>query len=273
MGRDHEQMQDQAVLADRPVHIRVEDDAGVRCVTFDRPDKLNAMTETMFDELTDALIDAALSRSVSCVVLAGTGRAFTVGWDVAEMSAPPHQHDGRRHGPGPCLEELAQFPKPLISAVNGMAVGFGATTPLHSDLVIASTDARFRFPFVELGLAGESAVTATLPMRVGYQEAARLLLTCDWVDADEAVAMGLVSRVVPPEQLMPVTLELAHRIASMPYDAVTATKRLLLAAKVETVRATLAREAQSYALLLGGPSNRAAIEKFTNRQSKGNRDD
>jgi enoyl-CoA hydratase/carnithine racemase len=266
-------VEDDALVSDRDGwtdaagRLLIDDSNGVRCVTFDRPSKLNAMTDAMFDELTETLVDASLDHAVSCLVLTGTGRAFSVGWDIAEMEAPPQHRDKRRHGPTPCLEELAQFAKPLICAVNGLAVGFGATTPLHSDLVIAATEARFRFPFAELGLAGESAVTATLPMRVGYQEAARLLLTCDWVDAEEAVAIGLAWKAVPAEQLMPVTMELACRIAKLPRDAVAATKGLLLAAKLEAVRSALARERASYALLLGGPSNRTALEAFSHRRT------
>lgn len=243
--------------------VLVADNAGVRCVTLNRPDKLNAMTEAMFDAITDALVDASINPDVSCVVLTGTGRAFSTGWDLAEMSRPPRSPDGRRHGPVPCLDELSRFPKPLLCAVNGLAVGFGATTPLHCDVVIAATSARFRFPFAELGLAGESAVSATLPLRVGHQEAARILLTCDWVDAAEAKDLGLVWKTVDPEQLMPEILGLAHRIAGLPTEATRATKKLLLASKIEGVRAAMAREIESYDLLLGGPANLAAIERFT----------
>jgi enoyl-CoA hydratase/carnithine racemase len=260
---------EQTILTDGQVNIRVDDDEGVRCVTLDRPHKLNAMTEPMYDRLTEVLIDAALSESISCVVLTGAGRAFSTGRDMRAMTAPPRTHDGRRHGSVSCIEELVQFPKPLICAVNGMAVGFGATMPLHCDLVIASTEARFRFPFVELGLAGESASSVTLPIRVGYQQAARLLLTCDWVDAAEAVSLGLVLKAVAPENLMPEALDLARRVARMPADAVQATKKLLLAGKIGAVRSAFAREVESYAQLLGGPANRAAIEAFANlRQAK-----
>lgn len=244
----------------------VEDDGGVRCITLSRPEKLNAFTDVMFDGLTDILIDSEVDRNISCVVLTGAGRAFTVGWDLSEMGNRRTYDDGRRHGPSPCIEELIRFPKPLICAVNGLAVGFGATTPLHSDVAIASSDARFRFPFAELGLAGESAVTATLASRVGYQEAARLLLTCDWVDAEEAARIGLVWKVVPPQDLRSTTLELAHRIARHPHQSVTATKRLLLAAKADGVRAAFARELDSYALLLGGPANREAIEAVSRKR-------
>jgi enoyl-CoA hydratase/carnithine racemase len=261
-------------MTDLQVPIRVEDGDGVRCVILNRPDKLNAMTEPMYDRITELLIDAALSTSISCVVITGTGRAFSTGRDVGHLLAQPRTDDGRRHGSIPCIEELAQFPKPLLCAVNGMAVGFGATLPLHCDLVIASSEARFRFPFAEMGLAGESASSVTLPLRVGYQQAARLLLTCDWVDAAEAVSLGLVLKAVAPEDLMPMTLELARRIARMPADAVQGTKKLLLASKIEDVRTAFAREVESYARLLGGPANRAAIQAFaTARHAKGKKVD
>jgi enoyl-CoA hydratase/carnithine racemase len=247
----------------------VEDDAGVRCITLSRPEKLNAFTAAMFDGLTEILIDSEVNRDISCVVITGAGRAFSAGWDLSEMSNPPTHDDGHRHGPQPCIDELIRFPKPLITAVNGLAIGFGATTPLHSDVTIASSDARFRFPFAELGLAGESAATATLALRVGYQEAARLLLTCDWIDAEEAARIGLVWKVVPPRQLRFTALDLAHRIARNPYQSVTATKRLLLSSKIDGVRAAFAREMDNYAVLLGGPANREAIDAVWRQRQAG----
>lgn len=244
----------------------VSDDGGVRCITMSRPEKLNCFTEAMFDDLADILIATEVDPKVACVVITGTGRAFCAGWDLAEMGVERSHDDGRRHGPVPCIDELIRFPKPLISAVNGLAVGFGATTPLHSDITVAAHDARFRFPFAELGLAGESASTATLALRVGYQEAARLLLTCDWVDADEAARIGLVWKVVPAEDLHSTALEVAHRIARHPPQSVTATKRLLLSTKIDAVRTAFTREMDQYALLLGGPANRAAVEAMTSRR-------
>jgi enoyl-CoA hydratase/carnithine racemase len=244
----------------------VTDDGGVRCITLSRPEKLNCFTEAMFDDLTEILIDSEVNRDVICVVITGTGRAFSAGWDLAEMGVKIAHDDGRRHGPGACIDELIRFQKPLITAVNGLAIGFGATTPLHSDITVASSDARFRFPFAEIGLAGESASTATLALRVGYQEAARLLLTCDWVDAEEAARIGLVWKVVPPEELLSTVLDLAHRIARHPRQSVTATKRLLLATKIDAVRTAMARELDNYALLLGGPANREAIEAVSRKR-------
>jgi enoyl-CoA hydratase/carnithine racemase len=244
----------------------VEDGAGVRCITINRPEKLNSFTDPMFDRLAEILIDADVSTDITCVVITGTGRAFSAGWDLSEMGVKHSYTDGRRHGPVPCIDELIRFRKPLISAVNGLAVGFGATTALHCDLTIASADARFRFPFAELGLPGESAVTATLAMRVGYQEAARLLLTCDWVDAEEAARIGLVWKVVPPDELRSAALDLAGRIARHPRQSVTATKRLMLATKVDQVLLAMDREQDNYAAHLGGPANREAIARLTRRR-------
>ncbi|WP_166554847.1 enoyl-CoA hydratase/isomerase family protein [Mycolicibacterium sp. CBMA 226] len=242
--------------------VEVADDGAVRIVTLNRSHRLNAMTQAMFDSVTAALVDASLDPDVSCVVMTGSGRAFSAGWDMAEMGQPGSPLDGRRHGPVPCIEELLGFPKPLLCAVNGIAVGFGATTPLHADLTIASEEARFRFPFAELGLAGESAVSATLPLRIGYQQAARLLLTGAWIDASEAAELGLVWKVTKSDDLMAHTLEIAHRIAALPIEATSATKKLLLASRTDLVRGALAREMECYDRLLGGPANLAAIDRF-----------
>lgn len=247
--------------------VNVVDDAGVRLISFDRPEKLNAMTAGMYDELRDLLIDAGLRPDVSCVVLTGRGRAFCTGWDLAELRDPPSADDGRRHGPVPCIEELIRFEKPLLGACNGLAVGFGATTMLHCDLVVAGHSARFQFPFVRLGLAGEAACSVTLPMRVGYQEAARLLFTAEWIDGPQAVEAGLAWRCVPDEELLPVTMGIARAIAQMPLEAVVATKRLLLAGRLEPVRSALEREITAYDRLLGGPANQAAVQKLLTQRT------
>jgi enoyl-CoA hydratase/carnithine racemase len=254
---------DQSDIEDPETYIRVKDNEGVRSVTLNRSEKLNAMTGAMYDRLTEVLVGAAVDPTVACVLLSAEGRAFCSGRDLAELSRPPTSVDGRRHGSIPCIDELIGFPKPIVCAVNGLAVGFGATLPLHCDLVVASTEARFKFPFVELGLAGESASTVTLPARIGYQEAARLLFTSAWVGADEAESLGLVLKIVQPASLMAESFALAAQISKMPADAVRATNRLLLAGRIEAVRSAFAREIEAYGVLLDGPSNRDAMSTIS----------
>jgi enoyl-CoA hydratase/carnithine racemase len=247
--------------------IVVADDTGIRKITLNRPARLNAMQNDTFDGLRDILIASSLDTEIKCVVLTGAGRGFCAGWNLDEMQSRPVFADGKRHGAVPCIEELVRFNKPLIAAVNGVAVGFGATLTLHADIAIGSSEARLRFPFTELGLAGESAVSATLPSRVGYQEAARLLFTCDWIDANDAARLGLIWRVVAPADLLPTAMSLGSRIAQMPLESLVATKQLLFAAKASPVLPALDREVAMYARLMGGPSNLKAIEDFKNRRA------
>src|SRR5438093_9268482 len=124
------------------------------------------------------LVDTAARTDIAVVVLTGAGRAFSAGQDLHPGAA--HAVDGEPHGFGPFMDALDSFPKPLIAAVNGLGVGIGLTFLLHCDLVIIAPDARLRAPFVSLGLTAEASSTYLLPLRVGWQEAARLLYTSCW---------------------------------------------------------------------------------------------
>lgn len=239
------------------------DHARVRVLRMTRPAKLNALTTGLFDALHDALAAARTDESVHCIVLTGTGRAFTVGMDVTEMNAATVADIGR--GFEPCLDEIVRFPKPLIAAVNGLAVGFGATVLTHCDLVIAADDARFRFPFVELGLVPEAASSATLPALLGQQQAARLLLSGEWLDAERAAAIGLVAQVVTSDRLLEHALHVAATIAAHPLESLIATKALLVAARADSIDQARVRERSALARLMGAPANRRAVERLQAR--------
>ena len=221
--------------------VLVEDQGPVRILTLNRPQKLNAMTSHLYDELRDCLVASALDRSVKCLIVTGAGRAFCAGQDLKEMASPEVVEDGKPHGASPCIEEIERFPKPLLAAVNGLGVGFGMTFLLHCDLVLASNEARFRLPFLGLGLAPEAGSSATLALRVGEQEAAHLLYTGSWCNAQRAVEIGLVWKLTPPQEVLSSTVAIAHQIAEMPLASLVATKKLLLGSRLETIRAATAR--------------------------------
>jgi enoyl-CoA hydratase/carnithine racemase len=239
--------------------IDVVDDAGVRVVTWKRPDALNAMSLELWDGTRDALRSAA-DAGVRCIVVTGTGRGFTVGQDLAEMTDPRHG-DGERGFRG-VMAALADLDVPLVAAVNGMAVGFGTTLLPWCDIAIAGESARFRVPFVSLGVTTEAASSVTLAAVMGAQAAARFVLTGDWLSAAEAAACGLVSEVVPDGELLDAATALALRIAAQPPDALRTTTRLLHAGRTEAWHAAIARENAEFARLAGGPENLAAIERF-----------
>lgn len=239
--------------------IRIDDRDGVRLVTWNRPDALNAMSLELWDGTRDAISSAA-EADVGCIVLTGTGRAFTVGQDLAEF-AHPGQADERRGLRG-LLRAVAGVEVPLLAAVNGMAVGFGATILPWCEVVLASPEARCMVPFLSLGVTTEAGSSASLVDVMGPQAAAAFVLTGDWLSADEARAAGLVHRVVPADALLDEAMALAGRIAAQPRQALRTTTALLRAGRRERWLAAAEREYEAMAELAGGPENLAAIERF-----------
>ena len=227
-------------MADNKI-LRIEDDAAVRLLTLDRPEAKNAFNRELYDAVRRALEDAAADDSVTVCVLTGAGGVFSAGQDLKALLRAKEDPDGAK-GFEPFARALAAFDKPLIAAVNGPAVGMGTTLLPHCDLVLVSDTARFKLPFVALGLVPEAASSLLLPAVIGPQAAAHLLLTGDWLDAEEAVARGLAWKRFAPERLLEETLGLARRIAASPLEAVRSTKRLLQAARSEPVTAAMDRE-------------------------------
>lgn len=245
-----------------PPTIRIDDADGVRTVTWQRPEALNAMSLELWDATRDALRSAA-GDGIRCIVVTGSGRAFTVGQDLAEMTDPRHADPER--GFRGLMAALGDLDVPLLAAVNGMAVGFGTTVLPWCDVALAAESARFRVPFVSLGVTTEAASSVTLPAVMGAQAAARFVLTGDWLSAADAAATGLVAQVVADGELLPTAHALAGRIAAQPPNALRATTRLLHAGRAETWAAAIERENGAFAELAGGPENMAAIEAFFSR--------
>jgi enoyl-CoA hydratase/carnithine racemase len=239
--------------------LLIDDRNGVRLATWNRPDALNAMSVDLWDGTRDAL-RSAVGDGVSCVVLTGNGRAFNVGQDLSEMTDPRHA-DANRGFRG-LMTAIIECEVPLIAAVNGMAVGFGTTVLPWCDLVLASTAARFRTPFVGLGVTTEAASSVTLSTVMGRQAAAHFVLTGEWLDAEAAHRTGLVWRLTEPEALVDEALAVAEQIAQQPPNALRATTRLLRAGRTDAWLEAIERENEAFSTLAGGPENMAAIEAF-----------
>jgi enoyl-CoA hydratase/carnithine racemase len=240
-------------------HMGVDDRDGVRTITWTRPDALNAMTIEMWNGTRDAL-DSADGDGVRCIVLTGSGRAFTVGQDLAEFGDPRHaEPDGGFRG---LMRALQQVEVPLVAAVNGMAVGFGLTVLPWCEVVLVSPDARFKAPFVELGVTTEAAASVALADVMGARAATKYLLTCDWISAEDAVATGLAGQIVESGALLAAAQEMAGRIASQPPDALRTTTRLLRERRRSSWAAAVEREYAEFARLAGGEENVAAITRF-----------
>jgi enoyl-CoA hydratase/carnithine racemase len=206
---------------------------GIATLTLNRPERLNALGDTLREDLYDAIIRASDDPEVRVIILTGAGRGFCAGGDVKAMHEAKEGNKGR-----PLLDKVAPLrdktvlamrdaPQPIIAAVNGPAAGAGMNLALACDIRLASTTARFGETFVKRGLHVDWGGTYFLPRLVGMAKACELIFTGGIIDAVEALALGLVSKVVPPDQLLPTTLELAHAIAAGPPIAIRLAKRAL----------------------------------------------
>lgn len=232
----------------------------VRLLTMNRPAAKNAFNNRMYNDLADAL-DAAMSeRAVRVIVITGSGDAFSAGQDLNEMTTTTP--DGGPIGFERLLDALGACDKPILAAVNGVALGIGMTMLGHTDLNYFATTARMKCPFTSLGVTPEAASSLLFPRLMGTQRTNEFLFTARWMNAEEAVAIGLGLAVVPLAELLPTVLAKAEAIAAMPPRAVQATKQLLKASDAELIRAVRTRENTSLAARIGSKENLEAIAAF-----------
>ena len=248
--------------------IETEDAApGVRVIAFNRPEVRNAFDTPMYQELTAALRDADADEAVGAVVLTGRGGAFTSGQDLAEMAAIASGTavEGAGQGFMGLLDTLIGTSVPLLAAVNGVAVGLGFTLLAHCDLVLVDAGARLRVPFAELGVPAEAASSLLFPAAMGWQQAARILLTSDWVPAEELVGLGLALQVRPAGTALDETVALAARVAAHPRAATRAITSLMRAARRDAVVEANRREQAAFGSLLGAAVGGGTLAEFAAR--------
>ena len=241
----------------------VEDVGRVRLLTLNRPEKANAFDGALYEVAGAALRAAADDDSVSVVVVTGAGKSFSAGVDIDAMTAGTVGATFSGF-----VEMVTGFPKPLLGAVNGAAVGIGLTMLLHFDVVLLSDRARLRAPFTRMGVAPEAASSFLLPRRMGRQHAASALFTSDWIEPDEAVEQGLAVKVCPHDRLLPEALGLAARMAEHPLPSLIATKRLILDADRDAIAHAMEMEGAAFAELLSLPN---ANERVAAQLDKGAR--
>ncbi|MBI4300194.1 MAG: enoyl-CoA hydratase/isomerase family protein [Chloroflexi bacterium] len=215
-------------------NIILEKKDGVATLTLNRPDKLNALSQRLCQEVAHALADVATDDATKVLVLTGNGRGFCSGADQTPSQGPNDELEPE--GRNDLMEPFARFGKittslyglgkPTIAAVNGVAVGAGFSYAMACDIRIASEAARFSCIFVRRALVPDSGATFLLPLHVGLSKALELMYTGDMIDAHEAERIRLVSKVVPHDQLMEATYELANRIASGPSVTIELMKRV-----------------------------------------------
>ena len=233
--------------------ITVKRENGIARITLNRPDRLNALTGVMSDELVEAFTAIRGDEDVRAVVLTGAGRGFCSGQDLTEFE------EAYRSGGRPDIREhlarayhrlipmIVETPKPVIAGVNGVAAGAGVSLAAACDIRIASEEARFTQAFVKIGLAPDSGGTWLLPRLIGYAKALELSMTGDMVDAATALDLGLVNRVVAADVFEKEVAEYAARLAAMPTAALGATKELFRGTFSIDLEEALHREADAQA--------------------------
>jgi enoyl-CoA hydratase/carnithine racemase len=194
-------------------------------VIFNRPEKKNALTGTMYADVAAAFRHADLEASIRVVLLSGVGDTFTSGNDIKDFQNRAAT-DEATHA-SPFLAALSSLAKPLVGAVNGAAIGVGTTMLAHADIVVAAQSARFVMPFTSLGLVPEAASSLLFPRLLGHQRASALLLLGEAMDAETALAWGLVNQVVAGDDLMATARGIAARLAALPPVAIRQTKQLM----------------------------------------------
>lgn len=242
--------------------IKISHERGVQVIELSRPDKKNAFTGAMYHQLREALVAADADQSVSVILLTGAGNAFSAGNDLEDfLNFPPENADAP---PFHLLNALVQVKKPVVAAVNGLAVGIGATMLFHCDLVFAQDSARFSFPFVALGLVPEGASTLLLARLVGHQRASEILLLGDPLSAHEAQATGLVNRVISDQPVLDFALAQAIRLTQLPQGAVLRTKALLK--HPDEVLERIKLEAEAFVMRTKSSAAREAFAAFLEKR-------
>ncbi|NYZ13585.1 enoyl-CoA hydratase [Azospirillum sp. RWY-5-1] len=242
-------------------HIITTIDEGILTIRITRPEKKNALTLAMYAALADAIRGAGDDESVCAIILTGADGAFSAGNDLNDFLSVAATG---LSGATPILafiESLARARKPLIAAVDGVAVGIGSTLLLHCDFVYASPSSLFRFPFVDLGLVPEAGSSLLLPALAGRARAAELLMLGDAFDSATAERIGLVTAVVEPDALLPRAMETARRLSAKPQAALLATKALLRS-DADAVMERVMTEARAFDTCLRTPELREAVTAF-----------
>lgn len=245
---------------------------GVATVTFDRPDKLNALTFDVYADLRDLLGETEHREDIRVLVLTGTGRGFCSGGDVDEIIAPLLEMDARgllefTRMTGAVVERIRRLPIPVIAAVNGIAAGAGAAIALAADLRIVAESASFSFLFTRVGLAGADMGSAyLLPRVVGLGRATELLLLGESIDAERAVSIGLATRVVADTDLSASAGKLAQGLASGPALAYGATKVLIGRELDMDLGSAIELEAFTQALLMTTEDHAEFYRAFTGKR-------
>ncbi len=244
--------------------VLVHAELGVTTITLNRLERKNSITAAMYGALADAIAHAQQDDGVRVVLVQGHETVFSAGNDIGDFLNQPSAGDD-----SPVfrfLRGIATFPKPLLAAVCGPAVGIGTTMLLHCDLVYAGDNAAFSMPFVNLGLCPEAASSLLVPQMLGYHRAAEALLLGEPFMAEAALEVGLVNRVLPPTETNAYAQSQAHKLAAKPLASVVESKRLMKLGQQQAVLRQMEEEGRSFRQMLGAPAAKEAFGAFMEKR-------
>jgi len=245
---------------------------GIGTITLNRPERLNAITFEVYHELTDFLAKLRDEKDARVVIITGAGRAFCSGGDVRDIIGELQGRDSEgllefTRLTCDLIRNMRALPQPIIASLNGTTAGAGACIALASDIRIAAEEAKIAFIFVKVGLAGtDMGATYLLPRVVGLAKATELLMTGDFVEANEAEKIGLYNRVVPRAELERTTREFAEKLASGPALGIAKTKEMLNRELHMSFESALEAEAVAQALCMQTPDFKEAHAAFTEKR-------
>ena len=246
-------------------HVIIAKEARVLNIKLNRPEKKNALTQAMYSNMARAINDANQDRDVRVIYLTGSADSFCSGNDIQDFLGDPPS--GEESPVLQFVNAIVHAEKPLVAAVNGIAVGIGVTMLLHCDLVFASEEARFQVPFVNIGVCPEAASSFILPYLVGHRKASEWLLLGDKFDAESARDAGIVNRVLPADALQENAIQAVQRLVNQPPAAVKTTKALLRASMFEQVQAAREREDKNFLPMLLGEEAKEAMTAFMEKRA------
>ncbi len=234
----------------------------ITTIEFNRPEKKNAITSAMYQAMADALRDAESDASVRAILIIGKPEIFTAGNDLEDFMKNSAKSDIGERPVAQFMRNLSQATKPVVAAVAGAAVGIGTTMLMHCDLVYAADNAKFSMPFTQLGLCPEFASSMLFPQIVGYQRAAEKLLLGEAFTAQEALAMGLVNKVLPLDELHGFAQVQAAKLAALPASSLRATKSLMKSSQSAAIGARMLEENKHFGTMLNAPEAKEAFAAF-----------
>lgn len=248
-------------------HVIVTDEDATRIIRLRRPEKKNALTQEMYLTMSEAIDSAQNNPTIRCMIITGGSGVFTAGNDVDDLLRASEGLGSRPLNAVKFLYSLVHNKKPIIAAVDGVAVGIGATMVFHCDYVLASTTATFSTPFIHLGLVPEGASSLLVPMAMGHQRAFSMLVMGRAVSAEDAKIAGFVNAVVAPGHTEVEARKVALDICALPVEAVTLSRKLLKQPPDELVR-RIEQESHMFGERMESPEAIAAFKSFLARKKK-----